>query len=391
MDNAGQFILSINFAMLLAILSRRGFDNLALKVVAVYANGGMRERTSDFLYKRSLQTLWISIPILTLLWMAVLVARFLFPDSGFIQIWIFMAPAVVFITILGILSSSFQALDRAVLAIFFQAFGLNLAVIAASLLGATTAGLLALAHCGASIVLMIIGMCLLRRYLARLQEGGTKTELLHFDEVEMQNTAKAFWIVSIFQNLSIWGAYYVASAVLEPTHLSSLVLAQQASLVITLVLQAVILVYAPRFALMHRQGRIQDLEALGRRAVVWIALAVLPIAMVLTFYPIAVLSLFGDGLDEGATALRILTVGQFVNAITGPVGVILLMAGHERAVRNLLLAAVPASLCFAAILGMAFGILGFAVSTAGTLIVTNILATFILRRTLGIYIHPFSR
>jgi O-antigen/teichoic acid export membrane protein len=47
-------------------------------------------------------------------------------------------------------------------------------------------------------------------------------------------------------------------------------------------------------------------------------------------FPQILLGFFGSEFVKGASVLRILAIGQFVNAVTGPVGLILLMTNKER-------------------------------------------------------------
>ena len=56
----------------------------------------------------------------------------------------------------------------------------------------------------------------------------------------------------------------------------------------------------------------------------------LPVVFVLMIFPEFFLSLFGDGFESGSAILRILTVGQFANALTGPAAFALLLTGREK-------------------------------------------------------------
>ena len=47
------------------------------------------------------------------------------------------------------------------------------------------------------------------------------------------------------------------------------------------------------------------------------------------------MSIFGKGFIGGIWLLRILAIGQFINAVTGSVGYILTMSGHEKDIRNI--------------------------------------------------------
>lgn len=85
--------------------------------------------------------------------------------------------------------------------------------------------------------------------------------------------------------------------------------------------------FAPMFAhSFHRRER-GEMNRAYRAATGWILQLSAPAFALLLLYPGALLSLFGGSYRSGATVTVLLALGQFVNAVTGPCGTVLSMAG----------------------------------------------------------------
>jgi len=82
---------------------------------------------------------------------------------------------------------------------------------------------------------------------------------------------------------------------------------------------------------------------------------------------------FGEAFTTSATALAIITVGQVINAVTGPVGYLLIMSGHENKATFSVGIGAGLNLLLNVILILFWGIEGAAVATAVTLGVVNLL------------------
>jgi O-antigen/teichoic acid export membrane protein len=77
-------------------------------------------------------------------------------------------------------------------------------------------------------------------------------------------------------------------------------------------------------------GRIDELRALISTVRLWIVSLSLPVYLVIMVFSSQLLSLFGAGFTGGETLLRILASGQLINAIAGPVALVLSMIGGQR-------------------------------------------------------------
>jgi O-antigen/teichoic acid export membrane protein len=102
-----------------------------------------------------------------------------------------------------------------------------------------------------------------------------------------------------------------------------------------------------------------------------------------------VLQIFGSSFSSGATALRILLVGQLVNVAVGSVGFILIMVGRTGWDLVVYAASFVLDLTVAFILAPRFGIEGAAVAQTVTMVASNTARLYLVWRF--VHIQPFSR
>jgi O-antigen/teichoic acid export membrane protein len=150
------------------------------------------------------------------------------------------------------------------------------------------------------------------------------------------------------------------------------------------VLSAVNIVVAPQFAALHAAGDAAGLKRVAQRSAFWTRAIAVPALLVLLTVPDLILQVFGPQFKEGAWALRILAVGQFVNLATGPVGIILLMTGNEKIMRNNIAVSAALNLIGNLVLVPTYGAIGAAASTATALVFMNIVSWAAVRNKLNV-------
>jgi O-antigen/teichoic acid export membrane protein len=146
------------------------------------------------------------------------------------------------------------------------------------------------------------------------------------------------------------------------------VIAVQTSLVLTGANKA----FAPIVAELHTARDRAALALAYKRMTKWVGVATLPLCLLMVVFASDLLHLFGEEFAQGASLLIVLVAGQFVNAATGSVGVVLNMTGrHRLEFYNrwaMLLLAVVANL----VLIPAYGAAGAAVGTTLAVIAVNV-------------------
>ena len=199
----------------------------------------------------------------------------------------------------------------------------------------------------------------------------------------MLASAWPLWIVLLMTQLIQWTGQFVGGAYLPPEEIAQLAVAQRTAMLVSFILMAVNMVVAPRFAALHAAGNMEGLRDMALTAVRLMALGATPVVAVMLVFPGFLMSLFGEGFSGGTVLLQVLAVGQFVNVLTGSVGYLLSMSGHERDLRNTLLIVAPVSVAVTFVLVPIYGALGAALSTALAVGVQNLLAVYWVKRRLG--------
>lgn len=166
--------------------------------------------------------------------------------------------------------------------------------------------------------------------------------------------------------------------------------ASKTALWVSFVLQAINLVVAPAFAILHTQGDRAELQKVISTVTIWIFWSSITIGIILIIFAKPLLAIFGPEFTEAHWALKILVIGQLVNALSGSVGNLLSMTGYQNqlmlvsgciAFMNLILNAVAIPL---------WGIVGAALTTALTLSIWNIWLAIIVIRNLEVNPTVFS-
>jgi len=148
--------------------------------------------------------------------------------------------------------------------------------------------------------------------------------------------------------------------------------AYQTASLIPFGLMAVNTAIAPTLAQLYAVGERAKLRKVMFTASTVATAFALPLVLLFTLRGAWFLSLaFGETFATSATALTVLTVGELVNATTGPVGLLLLMSGHESKAVISIAIGVGANVLFSALLIPLWGIKGAAISFAIALAVKN--------------------
>jgi O-antigen/teichoic acid export membrane protein len=161
-------------------------------------------------------------------------------------------------------------------------------------------------------------------------------------------------------------------------------IAYRIAVLVTFVLNAVNIIFAPTIAALYVQGDRSGLQALATMTAWWATLSALAIALPLLVLSEFWLGLFGEAFVAGSSALRILLIGQVVSAMAGSVGYLMMMTGHERQAAFIILGATACNILLNLLLIPPFGMQGAAVASAVTVIAWNVAMAVFLWRKLGI-------
>ena len=147
-------------------------------------------------------------------------------------------------------------------------------------------------------------------------------------------------------------------------------------------LTAVNAMVAPMISRANADNNRQALADVTHFAITLVFWPSLLIAGAIVWFGRDLLSLFGPQFVEGELALRILIGGQLCNALTGPVGLLLTLSGHQRASMRVYLYTAGINLGLHLLLIPTWGGAGAALGTAISLIVANLSLAWLVWRHL---------
>ena len=144
------------------------------------------------------------------------------------------------------------------------------------------------------------------------------------------------------------------------------------------------LVVAPMIARHYHNREKRELQSLLTFSGRIVAVATFAILILLYSVGEYVLGWYGEPFRDGYNVLMILAVGQFLNALFGPVGYILLMTGHSNVALRIYLIAVSIMGLLLILLIPIYGMIGAAVSSAIGVVIWNVMMCFYVVRRMGL-------
>ena len=175
-------------------------------------------------------------------------------------------------------------------------------------------------------------------------------------------------MLGVFKTASSVGVYSVA------VKLSSIFI---------LSLTAINAIAAPKFVEFWTKGDKKGLLKIARQSTKIIFLISLPILTFILIFPYYILGFFGYEFKAGAFALIMLTLGQFANAISGSVGLILNMTGFQLFTQNIMIVSVIINILLNLLLIPKYSIDGAAFASMITFIFWNLALSIKVKNILG--------
>lgn len=380
-EQSGYFFLGFTVIMFLGAVTRCGFDNVVLRHTAAAKSEGDWQAVRYVFMRGAAVTFVASACVATFLWLcAGFLASAVFNKPDFAPVLASIAPSVVSFALLWLIAQSLQGMGRVSAAIIAMNVAANIAlIIAVWFFGFRLGAQAALAYSVGSF--LVLGGFLMLWHLRTT--GPIRPAAYRISLRSMVASAWPLWIVLLMTQLIQWTGQFVGGAYLPPEEIAQLAVAQRTAMLVSFILMAVNMVVAPRFAALHAAGNMEGLRTMALTAVRLMALGAAPVVAVMLIFPGFLMGLFGEGFSGGTVLLQVLAVGQFVNVLTGSVGYLLSMSGHERDLRNTLLIVAPISVAITFILVPLYGALGAALSTALAVGAQNLLAVYWVKRRLG--------
>ncbi|MEO0835528.1 MAG: flippase [Cyanobacteria bacterium J06642_3] len=385
-NGLGTYAYAITWANLLSIPATLGIDQLIVREIAVYRAKSQWSLMRGLL-RWSTQVVLISSLTLTLV---ALIVVWSIQKSNQELVWaVFLAITIVPLASLRNLRlGATRGLDKVVLgqipdSLLAPAIMIILLAVGYGLLPNFGVYWVLFSKITAVIITFVIGSIWLWRSLPQAchkvkpQYLGRQWLLaalpfMFLGTIELINSRIDIIMLGAIEGVTAVGVYTVIFGVTQLT---------------AFVHHAALSVLGPSVATLYTQGNLTKLEKLIQKSIVSVFLVSMVIGGIIIVCSKYILLVFGSEFVVGAMAMNILIAGQMFNALTGPVGLVLNMTGHQRQTAIATGISACLNIVLNALLIPMWGINGAAIATTASLIVINIIKVMMMRKTLNISLY----
>lgn len=153
-------------------------------------------------------------------------------------------------------------------------------------------------------------------------------------------------------------------------------------------------IIGPKISSLYSEGKHEELKFLIKKASKLIFFITLPVFLIVIIFSKQILMFFGVEYMKGYYALILLSFCQFTYAISGFVDLLLNMTGRQKVFGKITVISAVVNLLLNFVLIPKFGIIGAAISTGFSILLTNTIALIYIKKKmniLSIYIPVFKK
>jgi O-antigen/teichoic acid export membrane protein len=382
-EESGLFFLGFAICSAIGMLCTLGLTNTLIRFIGGYhaeANWGVIKGVFN---KGLITVLMTSIGVALVIFLfRSFISNDLFDKPQFESILRVMAFAIPSFAVYQLVAFAFQGLHKPIISIFLQNIAnqtlvvIALAIAAAFIIDLTTT----------LVAIVFTSAAFFTAFIALLKWFSNKSLAVVADYSQTKQlvaSAKPLFLMMLMGMLVQYSGQIISGVYLSATDVAYFSVAQRISMLTSFVLIAVNLVAAPRFAASAKLGKTEELRSTSLFCSRMMIIMATPVVVFMYFFAEFLMGLFGGEYIQAAHLLQILIIGQFVNVITGSVGYLLNMTGHEKDMRNVVFFSGPLALVLGVVLTPIYGATGAAVATAIAVASQNLLAVYMVKKRLG--------
>lgn len=170
----------------------------------------------------------------------------------------------------------------------------------------------------------------------------------------------------------------------DPSEVGIYQVALRLSALTSLPVLAINSIAAPKFASLNSLKDTIGLEKVIRQSTKMTFWVSLPILSVFITFPEFVLSFFGEEFKAAALSLIFISIGQFISSISGSVGNLLQMTGHQNKMQLIILTGTAVNICLNYLLIPRYGIAGAGFASMIGVTVWNLSAVYVIWKEMNI-------
>lgn len=385
----GAYAIAIAWASVLAIPSRMGLDNAALRFVTVY-----RERGEIGALRGFLGTSGRTIAAISVVAGGAAVVAGLIAGRREMDPWLAVGVGLLVLPLaaMGWLSSVVRAFNRIFAAQAYEQL-LRPSLLIVLLGSAWTLGrqLDERSALALTVIALVIPLALLgwqvRREVAALGPAAADYSERHL----WVSVSWPLFLLSLFQEASNQVDVILLGILKDAVSAAHFSAAARLGSLSAFGLVAIATVAAPAIASAFHRGDRETLSQLATQTARLSLLFAMVVIVALLVFGRVLLAAFGSSFEEAYPVLVILLAGGVVNAFTGNVANYMLMTGHQRPAAAIMAAALAVSAVLDCLLIPTFGAVGAAVGSVAGVSAWNLAMVVYVRRHLGIDASAIGR
>jgi len=210
-----------------------------------------------------------------------------------------------------------------------------------------------------------------------------KTKENSFSLKAIVSIAFPMLFASSFSLLMGWSDILMLGIFRDENEVGVYAAAQRVAALTGLSLIAINSVAAPKFIQFYSNSDMLGLKKIAQQSTKLIFFSSFPLLIIFFLFPAFVMNFFGEEFTKGSTTLLILTVGQFVNAISGSVGYIMQMTDNQKVYQHIIIVAAIFNIILNYFFIPLYGIEGAAVASSISIILWNLLLVYYIYKKLG--------
>lgn len=384
-ETNGIFSLCLTFFMLISILSRAGFDMSLTRFFSQSKSNNQLGKARSIFKKMLAFSFTLSLLLaIVFYWLAPFIAEGIFQSPALTTSFQYISLAIPAWTITMISAGALRGLGHSNAFTFYLnvgrfLFGSIFLFMVTFLMADTHSSLPAASYSASCILLAVISLIHIR---IQTKGGSDDDEVdnLHYllkISIPMLLSTSMFFVMGwldrivlgIFSTDTDVGIYHVTMKIATLTSFT---------------LTSVNAVVAPKFAKHYYSGNFRQFNRVVKNSTLAIILGSVPIICLLLIFPEFILGIFGSEFTTASTVLFVLLAGQFVSVLSGSVGTILQMTGHQKIFQNALLLAVIFNVAGNFILCPIYGMMGAAIASLIAIATWNSIALYMVKKLTGV-------
>ena len=372
-DLYGFFTLGVAVVNGVHIISRFGMENGVVRYVAHYREEGDDARVRGTIIQVLLVTLGISLALSAVMFFgAGFIVDRLPKDAPFmvtvLRAFAFVLPFFVFMSMTAWATQGFKTVTYA--AYVQQLIRPGLFLVFAGVcyvIGASTVGVIA-AYGVAMFLAGLAGLYYLRKLFPPLFDRGTPAV---FETRALFGVSVPMSIAQGAQYLNNWSAILILGAFAAGGPAGVFNAAARTATFLTIVRFAFSGIFSPIISGLHARQDTEEMGRLYKDVSRWIFTGAFVLFLVIVVFASQIMSIFGQGFGEGATALIIVAVAQLYSSSVGPAPRMLAMTENQNLTMIATAVAAVTGVVVSLILIPQFGLLGAAIGMATAIITEN--------------------